>query len=128
MRGLAGRNHGFGGGGAVASAAQAGRARDGQRRAGDAEEGEEVEEQRPCHDAGRDAQRPPEGRRPGAAEPAADRGPRRALLLGHGGAFAWLVWHETLSLIRAAGLAACTEQVVEEVDERRRSGRYRVMA
>lgn len=127
MRGLAGRNHGVGGGGAVA-AAEAGRARDGQRRARDAEEGEEVEEQRPGHDAGRDAQRPPQGRCPGAAEAAAHRGPRRALLLGHGGPFAWLLWQARDALSVSAGLAACVEQVVEEVDERRRSGRYRVMA
>jgi len=88
-----GLNHGVGGGGvAAAAAAQAGRPRDGQRRAGDAEEGEEVEEQRPGHDAGRDAQRPPDGGRPGAADATADRGRRRGLVLGHGaaGVLAWL--------------------------------------
>jgi hypothetical protein len=56
-----------------------------QRRAIDAEEGEEVEEQRPGHDADRDPRRPPE--QPAAAYDAADRRGRRGPLLGHGAAF-----------------------------------------
>lgn len=100
MPGLAGRSHGVGGGG-VAAAAQAGRPRDGQRRAGDAEEGEEVEEQRPGHDAGRDAQRPADGGGPGSADATADRGRRRGLVLGHGagGRFGLAAcWHGALFL------------------------------
>lgn len=104
MPGLAGRNHGVGGGG-VAAAAQAGRPRDGQRRARDAEEGEEVEEQRPSHDAGRHAQRPPDGGRPGAADATADSGRRRGLVLGHRGAGLGLAacWHDAFV---SAGLVA----------------------
>jgi hypothetical protein len=106
--GIAGRDHGVGGG-RVAAAAQAGRPRDGQRRAGDAEEGEEVEEQRPGYDAGRDAQRPPDGGRPGAADATADRGRRRGFVLGHGaGGLAWsLVFLLARRFVSAGFVARC---------------------
>lgn len=131
VRGLSGGGHGVGGGRGVAAAAQAGRARDGQRRAGDAEEGEEVEEQRPGHDAGRDAQRPPDGRRAGAAEAAADRGRRRGLRLGHGGEARALGF----GCLLVRGLCFCPGSPLGTSRggggrgraQARRSGRYRVM-
>ena len=66
-----------------------------------------MEEQRPGHNAGRDAQRPTDGGCPGAADAAADRSRRRDLLLGHGGSWPWGL---------AAFRARRWEQVVQEVE------------
>jgi hypothetical protein len=82
-RGNHGRRGGCGNG--IIAGVHAGEARDMQRQAIDAEEGEEVEEQHPGHDAERDPPRPPE--QTGAAYAAADRCGRRGPLLGHGAAF-----------------------------------------
>lgn len=107
-------NHGRRGGGVV-GIAQAEGPGDVQRRAKDAEEGAEVEEQRPDHDAERDPRRPPE--QPGAGCGAAYRRSQRGPLLGHG-AFFLLVQRF------CAGLATTGDGGAQEGA----LGRYRAMA